>query len=428
MSIRIADLHEAYASASQEDCIAMANLGAICWTVAKSELFSHWETAMSAEESAKADTWRKEGAASMLESVKTRLGLADTLSMRLATAEATVNQLKTDMEAEAAKRAEALVAAARQDFKATKAIEFADMKVRIAAAEAKDEFMLMLKESHTAMREHIATLQSEVAKYQESVSTKTSHAIGKAGELTIQEILETRVAPWFASASVENMAGVSHAADFHLTVSSSHGKMVKILIDVKKYKESVRLKEVQKLHTDIDGDITAVGGILISLDSAIMGKAHFQVEKTPQRKSCINLVLKDYGDDIRGDIITWATRVISTLHPDGRIVEDNRLYDEVLLFTGEINSSIRDAESAIKACMKSLESAKAVRDGLVRRVAGFRMRALEEVDEESDTIEHVPDTPKSLIPDAVRCKKIKTDGERCRNRRSGDEYCKSHQK
>ena len=385
---------------------------------------------MSAEETEKADVWRKEGAAMMLESVKMRLAQADTLSIRLATAEATVGQLQADMEAEAAKRAEAMVAAVRQDLLAAKAMELADMKARLAAAEAKEEMLTMLKEGQAAMRDRITFLQTDLTKYQEAAATKSSHAIGKTGEMTIQEIIESRVVQRFASATLENMSGVSHSADFHLTVSSPHGKMVKMLIDVKKYKDLVRLKEVQKLHADIDNDTTAVGGILISLDSHINGKAHFQVEKTPQRKSCINLVLKGYGDDLRGDIIIWAACVISTLHPDGRIVEEDRLYDEVVLFVGEINSSVREAETAVKACMKALESAKAARDGLVRRVTAFRMRALEELDETDDVIEHVP-TPvaRPQLPDAVRCTKIKGDGERCRNRRSGDaEICKSHQK
>jgi hypothetical protein len=431
-TLRIADLHEAYRTATPADAIAMANLGAICWTAAKSELFSQWETA---EETEKADVWRKEGAATMLESVKGRLAQADTLSVRLATAEATVSQLQADMETEAAKRAEALVAAARREFELAKAYEFADMKVRLAAAEAKEDMLNLLRETQQTLRDRITFLQGEVTKYQEAAATKSSHAIGKAGELTIQEIMESRVVPWFASATLVNMAGVSHSADFHLTVRSHHGKLVKMLIDVKNYKDLVRLKEVQKLHADIDNDPTAVGGILISLDSHINGKAHFQVEKTPQRKSCINLVLKGYGDDVRGDIILWAARVISTLHPDGRIAEEDRLYDEVVLFIGEINSSVRDAETAVKACMKALEGAKAVRDGLVRRVTGFRMRALEEVEESGggdsdDVIEHVT-TPvgRSQLPDAVRCTKIKGDGERCRNRRCGDgELCKSHQK
>lgn len=432
-SLKIADLHEAYRTATPEEAIAMANLGAICWSAARGELFSQWNVAMSAEETEKADVWRKEGAATMLESVKMRLAQADTLSVRLATAEATVSQLQADMEAEAAKRAEALVAAARQGFELEKAHEVSDLKVRLAAAEGKEQLIILMEKSQELMQERIAYLQGEVTKYQEAVATKSSHAIGKAGELTIQEIMESRVVPWFASATLVNMAGVSHSADFHLTVRSHHGKLVKMLIDVKNYKDLVRLKEVQKLHADIDNDPTAVGGILISLDSHINGKAHFQVEKTPQRKSCINLVLKGYGDDVRGDIILWAARVISTLYPDGRIAEEDRLYDEVVLFIGEINSSVRDAETAVKACMKALEGAKAVRDGLVRRVTGFRMRALEDLEESvegEDVIEHVA-TPvgRSQLPDAVRCTKIKGDGERCRNRRCGDgELCKSHQK
>lgn len=428
MSIRIADLHEAYGSASKEDRIAMANLGAVCWGAVKDALYGQWQTAMTAEESEKAEKWREEGRKELGQLLKAKGGEVAALSAQLAAAEAAVEGLRGSITAEAAKHAEALVESARKDFELSNAKEMLDITARLSAAEVKEETYKMLKENYALMRENMDTLQKELIKYQEASATKSSHAIGKAGELTIHEILETRVAPWFASASVENMAGVSHSADFHLTVQSPHGKSVKILIDVKKYKDSVRLKEIQKLHKDIDSDTTAVGGMLISLDSGIMGKAHFQIEKTPQRKTCINLVLKDYNDNTRGDVITWAARVLSTLHPDGRITEDNRLYDEVVSFVGEINTSIRDAETGVRACMKALEGAKIVRDGLVRRVAGFRMRVFEEVEDCEESIEHVLETPKVLIPDAVRCKKIKADGDRCRNRRGGDEYCKSHQK
>lgn len=305
MSIRVADLHEAYASASQEDRIAMANLGAICWLAAKSELFSHWESAMSAEESAKADTWRKEGAASMLESVKTRLALADTLSMRLATAEATVEQLKVDLEAEAAKRAEALVAAARQDFQATKAIEFADMKVRIATAEAKEENIDMVKKNQAALDFKIQTLEAELDKFRAASTTKSSHALGKIGEVELFDMLNKYVIPCFPYAKIRDMTHVGHVADFHLWITGPTDKRTKILVDSKKYSSPVQSCEIDKLFKDVDGDDEADAGLMVSLDSAIYTKLQFQIAKTKKGKPCMFISFEKFDDGFRQEVLCW---------------------------------------------------------------------------------------------------------------------------
>jgi hypothetical protein len=84
--LRVEDLHEAYATATTEERILMANLGAICYTSVKSSLYEHWTD--STDDSAKSELWRKEGGQAMFESLKAKLASVDTLKEQLLVSEA----------------------------------------------------------------------------------------------------------------------------------------------------------------------------------------------------------------------------------------------------------------------------------------------------------------------------------------------------
>jgi prefoldin subunit 5 len=409
MSIRIADLHEAYASASQEDRVAMANLGAVCWGAVKSELFSHWETAMSADESVKADTWRKEGAAAMLESVKTRLAMADTLSMRLATAEATVSQLKADMEAEAAKRAEALVAAARQDFLAAKAMEFADMKADLAAAEAKGEMMDMVKKNQSALDFKIQTLEAELDKYRAASATKSSHALGKIGEKELFEMLNKYVLPSFPYAKLRDMTSIGHVADFHLWVSGPTNKRTKILLDSKKYTTPVQTGEIEKLYKDVDGDDEADAGLMVSLDSAIYTKLQFQIAKTKKGKPCMFISFEKLDDGIRQEVLCWAVRVlIEVVALDGKDEQDIMIED-LRLFLAEMDASVSDLDSCLKTCKTLHDTISDSKGRMMMRINTYRVRCGISVSSHGEVITHAASS-------STRCSAKNGSGEQCKSR------------
>lgn len=93
--LRIEELHEAYASASAEERIQMANLGAICYTSVKSSLYEHWT---STDDTAKSELWRKEGGQAMLDSLKAKLASADTLKEQLLISEASLESYRTRAE------------------------------------------------------------------------------------------------------------------------------------------------------------------------------------------------------------------------------------------------------------------------------------------------------------------------------------------
>lgn len=443
MSLKLSELHELYSSVSREDAIAMANLGAVCWSSFKDGLYNQWASTMTSEEAEKAAVYkeegRKEGREAMLESLKARVAAGEVAIARVATLEASIAE-------EVERKTGEMLTLQKQQDKLIHLKELEVLKIHLAELKGKGDMFNMLKEAHEDMKRTITSQAAELAKHKEATSTKSSYALGKIGESTIQQLIEERVIPRYPNARLENVATTSHSADFHLYAMSHLGKMVKLLIDVKNYKEQIRTKEMTKLYTDIDADSAAIGGMLISLDSCISGLPHFYIKKTPEGKPCLHLMLKDMSDDIRGDILLWASLALVGLTPDGVVPKQDTLHADVSRLLGEMNGSVKDADVTLKACNKAAEAAKSGRDRLIKRITDFKSRSFmgdtvtsvdSDNDEEGDIIAHVAspvkskrtDTEKepSIIPDINRCTFVKEKGGRCRNRRMGSlELCKSH--
>ena len=399
----------------------MANLGAICWSAARGELFSQWNVAMSAEETEKADVWRKEGAAMMLESVKMRLAQADTLSIRLATAEATVGQLQADMEAEAAKRAEAMVAAVRQDLLAAKAMELADMKARLAAAEAKEEMLTMLKEGHAAMRVNIQNLEAELTKFR---TTKSSHALGKIGEAEIFDMLNGYVATHFLYSEVRDMTAVKHVADFHMWVNGPTQKRTKILIDSKKYSSPVQNSEIEKLFSDVDADDEADAGLMVSLDSPIYTKAQFQIVKTKKGKPCLFMTFEKLDDGIRKEVLCWGVRVLVEVVALQNKDAQDVMIEDLQLFLAELDASVSDLENCMKMCRSLHDTMRDAKERLMMRVNTYRVRCGLSTVTGSGPVDNITHVIESSAP---RCPALNASREQCKSRRvAKGELCARH--
>jgi hypothetical protein len=157
----------------------------------------------------------------------------------------------------------------------------------------------MLTEAHVAMKEKLTSLEA-------IASTKSSHVIGKTGEATVLELLESGVIARFEHSELKDMTSVGHAADFHVWVVNAEGKRVKILVDSKKYKRAVSSEEIAKLAEDVDADVEASAGILISLDSGICTKKQFQISRTPKQKPILYLIVQDTTVDQQRDMISWS--------------------------------------------------------------------------------------------------------------------------
>ena len=388
----------------------MANLGAICWSAARGELFSQWNVAMSAEETEKADVWRKEGAATMLESVKMRLAQADTLSIRLAT-----------VEAEAAKRAEALVAAVRQDLLAAKAMELADMKARLAAAEAKEEMLTMLKEGHAAMRVNIQNLEAELTKFR---TTKSSHALGKIGEAEIFDMLNGYVATHFLYSEVRDMTAVKHVADFHMWVNGPTQKRTKILIDSKKYSSPVQNSEIEKLFSDVDADDEADAGLMVSLDSPIYTKAQFQIVKTKKGKPCLFMTFEKLDDGIRKEVLCWGVRVLVEVVALQNKDAQDVMIEDLQLFLAELDASVSDLENCMKMCRSLHDTMRDAKERLMMRVNTYRVRCGLSAVTGSGPVDNITHVIESSTP---RCPALNASREQCKSRRvAKGELCARH--
>jgi hypothetical protein len=380
-TLKIADLHESYQTASTEDAIAMANLGAVCWQACKAGLYEQWSTSMEGDESAKAEVWRSEGKQAMLESVKTKLASAEEAIARAAAAEGLVQQLRSSVEAEVARRMADAQEGYRKDYEIAKMAEISGLKERIAMSEGKGEYVQMLSEAHTAMREKIASLEAQLAQ-QVVANTKSSHAIGKAGEATVLDMLENTVCKAFTHSSVKDMTGTSHVADFHLRVMGSSGNKIKILIDSKKYKRPVNSDEINKLYGDMDADEECNCGIMISITSGICTKNQFSISRTPHQKPVLFLTFQDLPTENQKDILCWGIQVLSELLGETNTEVQQEMLNNLEQFLDRMTVSVKDIEGIIRSQLKVVESMREVRGKMLKDLTLFRAGGVD--DDSSD--------------------------------------------
>lgn len=370
-TLRIADLHEDYRGASPEEAILMANLGAVSYRAVKKELYEQWSASMEGDESAKAEIWRSEGRQLMLESVRSKIVAAEEMSARLAAAEGTIQQLRASTEAEVGRRLAEALDGHRKDYEITKMSELSGLKERLAMLEGKGEIYQMLSESQVFMKEKIAALETQLAQ-QIAENTKSSHAIGKAGEAAVFDLLENTVCKQFTHSVVKDMTGVSHVADFHLWVMDSNGQKVKILIDSKKYKRAVNSDEITKLYTDMDADEECRCGIMISITSAICTKNQFGISRTIKQKPVLFLTFQNLSTESQKEIMCWGVQVLSELVGEKRSDEHQEMINNLEQFLDTINGSIKDIEAIIRTQLKSVESLREVRGKLFKDLSRFR--------------------------------------------------------
>lgn len=416
IQFRTTDLPTEFCQLPAADQLLLIRAATELYKHMKEELFVSWAAT---EETVQAERWREEGRREVVTEKRA-------LAAALTAAEATAEALRATVDRRVEERVADRITMVRAECEATKMKEMLVLRERLAAAEGREKYTESLETTVSLMRDKVTSLEVRQGELNAQLlelttpNTKSSHAIGKSGEATILEICEQSVLPHFLNARIEDMSHVGHSADFHMWLMSPIGKSVKLLIDVKKYKEAVRTKEIAKLHADVDADDDAMGGLLVSLDSQIATTKQFQIEKTKNRKTILYVILKDMDDTIRGQVMLWAVRVLSTIATEDSDDGHQHLMDNIQIFLKEINLSVRDAEMAWRACNKAAEAAKATRDGLLQRMTEFRVGTLRETpaNDGSDAVE-----------EDTQCSATKSDGKRCLNRRSGDgTTCKIHKK
>ena len=414
LTLRTADLHEDYRAASVEEAIAMANLGALCYKSVKAGLYEQWSASMEGDESAKAEAWRTEGRQAMLESVRAKMVAAEETAARLVAAEGKIAQLRSSVETEAARRVAEALEGHRKDFEIAKMKELSTLKERIAMAEGREAMTTMVSESHAVMKEKIASLEAQLAT-QLAANTKSSSAIGKQGETIVLDLLENTVCKLF-HATVNDMTGVPHAADFHLRVMAPTGQKIKILIDSKKYKRAVNSDEINKLYEDMDRDDECQCGIMISIDSAICTKRQFCFSRTLKQKPVLFLTFQDLTPEIQKDVLCWGVQALTEFVGEKNDALQQAMLNNMEEFLDTMLVSVKDIDAVIRDQLKTVTSMKEVRAKILKSVAVFRGQGEEE-------------EAKPALAEDLRCVALKADGNRCLNRRGvGSDCCKTHKK
>jgi len=382
-TLRIADLHEAYHTASTEDAISMANLGAICHQALKVKLYDQWSASMEGDESTKAELWRAEGRQAMLETVKAKMTAAEEMSIRLITAEGHIQQLRDSVNTEVTRKLNEALELHRKDFELAKMKEVSVLKEQIAMSEGKEEYIQMLSEAHASMREKITMLEAQLAQ-QLAVNTKSSHAIGKSGEATVLDLLENTICKTFTHSSVKDMTGTSHVADFHLWVMGPTGQKIKCLIDSKKYKRPVNSDEINKLYDDMDVDEECNCGIMISITSGICTKNQFGISRTPKQKPVLFLTFQDLTFEQQKDILCWGIQVLSELIGEANTEVQQEMLNNLERFLDRMTVSVKDIEGIIRSQLKLMESMREVRAKMLKDLTIFRAGGTVDIDDTPD--------------------------------------------
>lgn len=358
LRLRLRDLHPLFATVSAEEAHLIANLGATVYESAGAELRKKWTEEMSADEGAKAEVWRREGATEM----------ADTLRGKLVAGEAAiarVSVLEASVESEVERRMGEMLALHQKEFELSKRMEIHALEMQIAEMRGKAAMVKLLEEAQVGMREMVASRDAELAKYK---ITKSSHALGKIGEATMLEMLNSYVIPQFAYSEVRDMTTVSHKGDFHLYVLGPSGKRVKIMIDVKKYASPVQACEVEKLYNDLNSDDADVG-MMVSLDSPISAKTQFQVVRTTSGKPCMFLSFDKLDDGIRQEVLCWAVRVIVGVATSDDSAKQDEMIAKIQTFMSEMSETTVELDGCMKACKALHDSLRGIKERFVMRIS-----------------------------------------------------------
>lgn len=355
--LRTEDLHPLYSKVSHDEAVAIANLGAVSYLEARDRLFDVWTEAQSAEEAARAAALRAEGAAAAEAALADRLAAGDAAKSRIAVLQASVDALV----------AERLAAAVEKERLRYELDVAAPLRQRLAALENKEETLALLRQTNGLLQAKLDAAVADLEDLKET-ATKSSHAIGKAGEATVWEMIESCVLPEFPYAEAKNMSGVSHAADFHLWVMGPSGRRIKLLIDSKKYKRAVNSDEINKLIADVDADEEAHAGLMLSLASPIFTRKQFEIRNSPKQKPILFVSFYELDTVFQRQLLCYGVRaliaVVSEAKEEKRSDMTER-YDEIV---AEVTKAAKDIDGVIKAQVKSIDSLRQIKASLIDKI------------------------------------------------------------
>jgi hypothetical protein len=225
-----------------------------------------------------------------------------------------------------------------------------------------------------------------------------------------------------SDAEVYDMTKVKHAGDFHIHAIGKHGKMVRIMVDVKKYKRSIDNIEIQKLYSDLDGCDVDVG-LMLSLDSGICTKSQFQLAKTKGNKLCMFLSFDKIDDGIRKEILSWAIRALVGIVSTQDQSSQDTMIAEIQQFLVDMIRLVDKLDSGVKSLRGLYDILRELKDEMLARISSYKTTCGLEV---IDTIVETTATNTNKV--GALCKALNRNGSCCKSRHAaGGLYCPRHE-
>ena len=220
-----------------------------------------------------------------------------------------------------------------------------------------------------SLKAKIEVLQLESEKKDVLLSTKSqtiqpqsSQALGKIGEMEVEKLLQE-----FVNGDITNVATESHGSDFRISIPNGAGNSI-FLLDSKNFKTPIPKKDREKLVRDIDEDSTVSGGILVSLNSIISTKNHFEIDKTEKKKPIIFICLKDMDFQESGRCLAAALRILTAISTTHDEEEKDDLLKKIQNQVRELNLRIREITNIITAQNKQIDTLVSLKDNLKKNL------------------------------------------------------------
>jgi len=229
------------------------------------------------------------------------------------------------------------------------------------------------QESYSFSAEALRLLQEEISRKNllleeaNQHSNKSSQQIGKQGEKEVETLFSE-----YVHADIINMAAIGHSGDFHIRVDNGAGAESVFLVDSKKYMTAVPKFEREKIARDVDDDSTIAGGLLISLNSTVQNRHHFQVDITETKKPILYLCLKDMSYEESWRSIAAAIRILNTIATTHDQDEKDNLLKKIQGITKELSQRIQEATNIVTSLIKMTEAQTKLRDKLKKNLLSIQ--------------------------------------------------------
>ena len=261
----------------------------------------------------------------------------------------------------AVKQAQATIKALAQD-------EIYQLKIENARLHAKQEMHNFSSEALRLLQDEIQRKNQLLEDAAANQTSRSSQRIGKQGEKEVETLFSE-----YVHADIINMAAVGHSGDFHIYVDNGAGAESIFLVDSKKYETPIPKSEREKIARDVDDDSTIAGGLLISLNSTVQNRHHFQVDTTENKKPILYLCLKDMSYEESGRSIAAGIRILNTIATTHDQDEKENLLKKIQSVSKELSQRIQEATNVITSLTKVLDAQTKLRDKLKKNLLGIQM-------------------------------------------------------